>query len=116
VASLAEVILSVAQEDEYGKYMAQVPKAWNFRGDDETAEILNDVGFVDVRCWLEPKEVRPEEPLAFLRTVSLGPYMRVLPEELRDRFVNEVLERMGKPLVLDYVRLNIDATAPATAE
>jgi trans-aconitate 2-methyltransferase len=116
VASLAEVILSVAQEDEYGKYMAQVPKAWNFRGDDETAEILDDVGFVDVRCWLEPKEVRPEEPLAFLRTVSLGPYMRVLPEELRDRFVNEVLERMGKPLVLDYVRLNIDATAPATAE
>jgi trans-aconitate 2-methyltransferase len=111
VASLAEVILSVAKEGEYGKYLAQVPKAWNFRGDDETAEILDAVGFTDVNCWLEPKEVRPEEPLAFLRTVSLGPYMRVLPEELRDPFVNEVLERMGEPLVLDYVRLNIAASA-----
>jgi trans-aconitate 2-methyltransferase len=112
VASLAEVILSVAQEGEYGKYLAQVPKAWNFRGDDETAEILDAVGFTDVNCWLEPKEVRPEEPLAFLRTVSLGPYMRVLPEALRDPFVGEVLKRMGDPLVLDYVRLNMDARAP----
>jgi trans-aconitate 2-methyltransferase len=116
VASLAAVILAVAQGGEYGKYLASVPKAWNFRGDDETAEILEDVGFNDVNCWLEPKEVRPEEPLAFLRTVSLGPYMRVLPEELRDPFVGEVLERMGEPLVLDYVRLNIDARVPATAE
>ena len=51
----------------------------------------------------------PEDPLAFLRTVSLGPYIRALPEELRDPFIDEVLERMGEPLVLDYVRLNIDA-------
>jgi trans-aconitate 2-methyltransferase len=113
VASLAAVMVDVAQGEKYGGYLANVPKAWNFRGDAETAEILEDVGFTDVNCWLEPKEVRPEEPLAFLRTVSLGPYMRVLPEELRDPFVGEVLERMGDPLVLDYVRLNIDARAPA---
>ncbi|HEY7257208.1 MAG TPA: methyltransferase domain-containing protein [Solirubrobacterales bacterium] len=111
VAALAEVILSVAREGEYGRHLAAVPKAWNFRSDEETTPILEEVGFTDVRCWLEPKEVRPEEPLAFLRTVSLGPYMRVLPEELRDPFVSEVLERMGDPLVLDYVRLNIAATA-----
>ena len=116
VASLASVILDVAGRQEYGEYLADVPKAWNFRGADETAQILEDVGFCDVNCWLEPKKVRPEEPLAFLRTVSLGPYMRVLPEELRDPFVNEVMKRMGDPLVLDYVRLNIAATVPATAE
>jgi trans-aconitate 2-methyltransferase len=113
VASLAEVMVGVAAIDEYGKYLAEVPKAWNFRCADETAEILGDVGFTDVRCWLEPKEVRPEEPLAFLRTVSLGPYIRALPEELRDPFIAEVMERMGDPLVLDYVRLNIDARASA---
>jgi trans-aconitate 2-methyltransferase len=114
VARLAEVILSVAASDEYGRHLAMVPKAWNFRGDDETAQILDEVGFAEVRCWLEPKEVRPQEPLAFLRTVSLGPYMKVLPEELRDPFVSEVMERMGEPLVLEYVRLNIDARAPAS--
>jgi trans-aconitate 2-methyltransferase len=113
VANLAEVIMGVAAMDEYGGYLAEVPKAWNFRGADETAEILEDVGFTDVRCWLEPKEVRPEEPLAFLRTVSLGPYIRALPKELRDPFIAEVMERMGDPLVLDYVRLNIDARASA---
>jgi trans-aconitate 2-methyltransferase len=112
VASLAETILTVAQTGEYGRYLAEVPKAWNFASDEDTSEILGEVGFTDVRCWLEPKEVRPEEPLAFLRTVSLGPYMKVLPEELRDPFVTEVMDRMGEPLVLDYVRLNIDARVP----
>ncbi len=112
VEYLGEVIFSVAESGEYAKYLGDVPKAWNFRSDEETAPILEEVGFTDVRCWLEPKEVRPEEPLAFLRTVSLGPYIRALPEELRDPFVTEVLERMGEPLVLHYVRLNIDARAP----
>ncbi len=111
VALLGEVIFSVAESGEYAKYLADVPKAWNFRSDDETTPILEDVGFTDVRCWLEPKEVRPEEPLAFLRTVSLGPYIRVLPAELQDPFITEVMERMGEPLVLHYVRLNIAATA-----
>ena len=113
VADLGEVIFSVAKTGEYGKYLAEVPKAWNFRSDDETTPILEDVGFTDIHCWLEPKEVRPEEPLAFLRTVSLGPYMKVLPEGLRDPFVSEVMNRMGDPLVLHYVRLNIDARATA---
>ena len=113
VANLADVMVGVAASKEYGGYLAEVPKAWNFRGAEETAEILEEVGFTDVRCWLEPKEVRPEEPLAFLRTVSLGPYIRALPEELRDPFIAEVMERMGDPLVLDYVRLNIDARASA---
>jgi trans-aconitate 2-methyltransferase len=112
VASLAATILDVAQTGEYGKYLTEVPRAWNFASDDDTSGILEDVGFSDVRCWLEPKEVRPEEPIAFLRTVSLGPYMAVLPEELRDPFVTEVKDRMGEPFVLDYVRLNIDARAP----
>ena len=113
VADLGEVIFSVAESGEYAKYLADVPKAWNFRSDEETTPILEEVGFTDVRCWLEPKEVRPEEPLAFLRTVSLGPYIRVLPTELQDAFITEVMERMGEPLVLQYVRLNIDARATA---
>ena len=58
VASLAQVILAVAQERPVRQVPgARCPKAWNFRGDEETAEILDAVGFSDVRCWLEPKEV-----------------------------------------------------------
>ena len=36
-----------------------------------------------------------------------------LPEELHDRFVADVLAEAGEPLVLDYVRLNIEAVAAA---
>ena len=32
-----------------------------------------------------------------------------LPEELRDRFIDEVLARSGSPFVLGYVRLNMTA-------
>ena len=112
VANLAEVILAVARSEEYGRYLAEVPKAWNFASDEDTAAILEGVGFTEVRCWLEPKEVRPEEPHAFLRTVSLGPYIKALPEELQDPFIAEVMERMRDPIVLHYVRLNIDARVP----
>jgi hypothetical protein len=34
-----------------------------------------------------------------------------LPEELRDRFMDDALRRIGEPVVVDYVRLNIDAIA-----
>ena len=57
-------------------------------------------------------ELSPE-PEAFLRTVSLGTHLDRLPEDLRDPFVRDVAERIGSPLELGYVRLNISARRPA---
>jgi hypothetical protein len=34
-----------------------------------------------------------------------------LPEQLRDAFMDDLLATVGEPVVVDYVRLNIDATA-----
>ena len=43
--------------------------------------------------------------------VCLGHHLERLPEELQDPFVDDVLRTCRvDPLVLDYVRLNIDAT------
>jgi hypothetical protein len=42
--------------------------------------------------------------------VCLGYHLEQLPEELRDRYVEAVLERSDPEL--DYVRLNITARAP----
>ena len=39
--------------------------------------------------------------------------MARLPEELHDEFVDAVLGSMPRPLMLDYVRLNISARRPA---
>ena len=59
--------------------------------------------------WLEPHPVVPDHTLEYLRTVCLGNHVQRLPEDLRDEYVAAVAERCGRPLELDYVRLNIDA-------
>jgi len=38
-------------------------------------------------------------------------HVQQLPEELRERFMDDVLDTLGEPVVVDYVRLNIDAVA-----
>ncbi len=50
--------------------------------------------------------------LEFARTVCLGNHLEALPEELRGRYAEEVVRGLGEPLVLEYVRLNIDAKRP----
>jgi trans-aconitate 2-methyltransferase len=84
---------------------------WTFAGPEETARRLEDAGFVDVRCWLEPRPVRLDEPHAFLRTVVLGSYLERLPTEAQDDFVEDVRRELDGPdgVVLDYVRLNMSA-------
>ena len=39
---------------------------------EETAGRLTAAGFTGVRCWLQPNPVVPDEPLAYLATVTLG--------------------------------------------
>ena len=85
---------------------------WNFAAAEETAARLRRAGFDDVRCWLEPWSVTPEDPLEFASTVVPRPPPRALPPELREPYVAEVVRRCGEPLELDYVRLNIDARRP----
>jgi hypothetical protein len=36
-----------------------------------------------------------------------------LPDDLRERFVDTVMDRLDRPVVLDYVRLNMTATRAA---
>jgi hypothetical protein len=62
---------------------------------------------------LEPKPVQPEHPLEFTSTVTLGPLLAQLPGGKRRPFAEAILEESEKPLVLDYVRLNIEARAGA---
>ena len=52
-------------------------------------------GFGDVRCWLLDWPVRPPEPREFVRTVCLGSHADRLPEELREPFLDAVVERLG---------------------
>jgi trans-aconitate 2-methyltransferase len=89
-------------------------RPWTYASDTETAARLDRAGFAEVSCWLEPRSVTPDDPRAFIRTVCLVRHLDPLPEELRDAFLDEVLARCGKPLVLEYVRLNMTARRAAT--
>lgn len=85
---------------------------WNFAAPGVTEERLRAAGFVQARTWPQELPVVPDEPHAYLTEINLGAHLERLPEELRPRFVDEVIERLGgPPVTIDYVRLNIDATA-----
>jgi trans-aconitate 2-methyltransferase len=83
---------------------------WNFAGPEETESRLRAAGFAEVRCWLEPKPVTPDDPLRFTMTATMVPQLARLPREMRLPFARAVLEESPKPLTLDYVRLNIEAS------
>ena len=102
----------VAAEDTFAPYFTNWQRPWNYASDSETGARLTNAGFTSVECWLEPKSVTPTDARAFVHTVCLVRHLDPLPEHLRKAFVERVLSRAGRPLVLDYVRLNMTAQAP----
>ncbi len=114
VAKLAAAIVQVAADPRYGPHFEGMKGIWNFADPQQTEQRLGAAGFAEAHCWLHPAPVSPEHPLEFLATVTLGPHLARLPEELRDDFTRDVAAELGDPLTLDYVRLNIDASRVAT--
>jgi trans-aconitate 2-methyltransferase len=99
----------VAAEPPFAEHLAGKRNTSNFAGAEETAERLRRAGFSEVRTWLAPSAVTPAHPAEFIRAVSLRLFVAALPSELVDPYLDAVLARAGEPLVLDYMRLNIDA-------
>jgi trans-aconitate 2-methyltransferase len=103
----------VATSGQFAPYFSDWHGPWNYADETTTAARLRQAGFTDISCWLEPKSVTPGDPQAFIGAVCLVRHLDRLPEELKPRFVDAVLERVGEPFVLDYVRLNMTATRDA---
>jgi trans-aconitate 2-methyltransferase len=110
VAEHGAAIAEVAALPEFASHLQLTSKLWNFASPAETEERLERAGFAEARCWLQPWPVQPERPLDFITTVTLGPLLAQLPEDRRRPFAEGVLEHSDKPLVLNYVRLNIEAS------
>jgi len=109
VAEHANAIAAVATRAEFATHFDGMTAMWNFAGPGETEARLRAAGFAEARCWLEPKPVTPPDPLRFTMTVTLGPHLARLPEDLRRPFAEAILTESPQPLTLDYVRLNIEA-------
>jgi trans-aconitate 2-methyltransferase len=112
VKTFHQAVARLADHPPFSDYFENWSGPWHFASDTETTALLERIGFTDVRCWLEDRPVVPPEPQDYLRTVCLGHHLEQLPDELRETLVGRVIETLGDPLTLEYVRLNISARRP----
>jgi trans-aconitate 2-methyltransferase len=104
-------VAPLLSRDPYAEHFLDWRPPWNYAGADATHARLLAAGFSSAECWLTPAPRQPEHPREFLSTIVLGPHVQQLPPELRERFMDDVMSTLPTPVVVDYVRLNIDATA-----
>ena len=101
----------VYEREPYARWFESFSPPWNYASAESTRERLLAAGFREADCWLAPAPSEPEQPREFLATIVLGPHVQQLPASLREPFMDEVMQELGEPVVVDYVRLNIDAVA-----
>ncbi|MDQ5808748.1 MAG: methyltransferase domain-containing protein [Actinomycetota bacterium] len=90
------------------KVVAAVPKRtspWLYATPEGTERRLLAAGFSHARAWLEPKPTVVDDPETYVAAVCLHGHPQA--RELAPK----VVAALGDPPLLDYVRLNIDATA-----
>ncbi len=85
----------VLAREPYAAHFRDWQPPWNYAGAEETHERLLAAGFSSAECWLQPAPREPEHPREFLSTIVLGPHVQRLPEELRERFMDDALSALG---------------------
>jgi trans-aconitate 2-methyltransferase len=111
VAEFARAVEAVSGDERFASYLTGERESRNFASVGDTRVRLTRAGFAVEDVWLERKRVQPADPIAFCRTVGLAWHIARLPERLHEEFTEAVVGSMLRPLVLDYVRLNIAAVA-----
>jgi trans-aconitate 2-methyltransferase len=112
IASVHAVAREAMASDPYAPHFAGWQGPWNFATPQDTDRRLAAAGFAESRAWLQPRPVTPNDAHAYLSEINLGAHLGRLPDELKSAFVDDVIARLGgPPITIDYVRLNIDATA-----
>lgn len=109
LAAFLAIVVEVARSAPFDRHLAGLDRQQELAGPEETRARLRAAGFEDVRVWLVPSEVTPQQPAGFLRAVLLRCHLDRLPPELREPFVAAVLASCGAAVRLDFQRLNIVA-------
>ncbi len=112
---------AVSGRAPYAEHLAGMPQSWYFAGPAATEEALVRAGFVDAHAALEEADTpfdTVDAAAEFLATVVLRHHLERLPDGLRAPFARDVAtlrarDDPGGRVVLDYVRLNLEARRPA---
>jgi trans-aconitate 2-methyltransferase len=109
---LLRATLAVGAREPYAPYLEGF-SPWYFAGPGETAVRLAAAGFEQVHTRLALAPPPFGELHEWLRVNALSAHQLRLPEALRAPYVDHVHEAFGGDHRVTYVRLDIDARAPA---
>ncbi len=116
---LMEATRAVEARDPYSQFIAKPMDPRKYRTPGEVTESMNECGWTDVKGNLFDSPVpfdNPDDASLYLRTVILQQQVEVLPDDLGQPFLSdvvaEIIERQGAPFVADYTRLDIWANRP----
>ena len=98
------------REEPFAPYFADWRRPWNYATAEETEQRLREQASRRSRAG-RGQARRSRGPRALRQTVCLVRHLDPLPEELREQFIDRVLERCAAPFALEYVRLNMVASA-----
>jgi trans-aconitate 2-methyltransferase len=112
---------AVAAREPFAPHLTGMPRSWYFAEPEATEASLDRAGFVEAHAGLEEADTPfddMDEAAEFLSTVVLRHHLERLPEDLRASYAREVAELRAADdpagrVVLDYVRLNLEARRPA---
>lgn len=110
IAVVRDAYTAVSDRPPYAEFVGDWSPVY-FAPVDLTEQRLMDAGFSSAKCWLEQREIVPEDFGKHLREIVLSSHMEKLPEALREPFAQDVERELGSVSKLDYVRLNVDAVA-----
>ncbi len=116
---LMERVHAVQARPPFAEHFAGHEDPWEFADAATTAARLHAAGFASVETNLVAAPTIFEDERIyweFLRTAILRLQLEQLPEALRSRFLDEVVARVPRPLVLDYWRLNLSGRKILTAK
>jgi trans-aconitate 2-methyltransferase len=111
VAEVENALLALEGDERFASYLRTTPQPWYFASVGDTQGRLARAGFEATRCWIETKDVRPAttEAWPFLSSCVVNQHLDRLPDDLREPFLEALVDSMPQPLTLRYVRLNISA-------
>lgn len=121
ISRATRAVEEVIKEERFRSYFEDWSDDKYYADPASTRERLAAAGFEDVEVWMHDERTSfgsVEELTRFLATVVLGGYLKRLPEEEQGPFAAAVAEKVAAvedPPVMDYVRLNILATAGRAA-